>query len=74
MGDDGAEGMGEIRARGGMTIAQDEKSCVVFGMPKAAIERRHINNIVSLEEMGDFLNEFFTAKEKVWNRQLITQV
>ena len=35
-------------------------------MPKAAIERRHINNIVSLEEMGDFLVEFFVGKEKVY--------
>jgi two-component system chemotaxis response regulator CheB len=66
MGDDGAEGMGEIMAGGGMTIAQDEKSCVVFGMPKAAIERRHINNVVSLEEMGDFLVGLFVGKEKAY--------
>src|SRR6266404_1016504 len=39
MGDDGAQGMGEVKAAGGMTIAQSEDSCVVFGMPKAAIDR-----------------------------------
>ena len=39
MGDDGAEGLGAIKKEGGMTIAQSEESCVVYGMPKAAIER-----------------------------------
>ncbi len=39
MGDDGAEGMGMVKAAGGMTMAQSEGSCVVFGMPKAAIEK-----------------------------------
>src|SRR5579863_7406046 len=38
MGDDGAEGLGAIKKEGGMTIAQSEESCVVYGMPKAAIE------------------------------------
>ena len=34
MGDDGAEGLGAVKAAGGMTIAQNEESCVVYGMPK----------------------------------------
>src|SRR5256884_7673679 len=38
MGDDGAQGMGEVKAAGGMTIAQSEDSCVVFGMPQPAID------------------------------------
>ena len=59
MGADGADGIGEIKAQGGTTIAQDEASCVVFGMPKAAIERDHITNIVPLEKLGGFVNRPF---------------
>ena len=39
MGDDGAEGLSLIRAQGGITIAESEESCVVYGMPRAAVER-----------------------------------
>jgi two-component system chemotaxis response regulator CheB len=39
MGRDGADGLGEVRRAGGLTMTQDEASCAVFGMPKAAVER-----------------------------------
>jgi two-component system chemotaxis response regulator CheB len=55
MGEDGAEGLGLIKAAGGLTIAQDEASCVVFGMPKAAIERGAAQRVVSLELMANTL-------------------
>jgi two-component system chemotaxis response regulator CheB len=55
MGEDGAHGLGLIKAAGGMTIAQSESSCVVFGMPKAAIERGHAMRIVDLEAMSNTL-------------------
>ena len=52
MGDDGAEGLGLIKKEGGMTVAQSEESCVVYGMPKAAIERGHAVRVVGLDVMG----------------------
>jgi len=51
MGDDGAEGLGAVKAAGGVTIAQSEDSCVVYGMPKAAIERGYASRIVPLDAM-----------------------
>ena len=48
MGDDGARGLLEMRKAGAMTIAQDEESCVVFGMPKEAIELGAAEKIVPL--------------------------
>ncbi|MGH9496854.1 MAG: protein-glutamate methylesterase/protein-glutamine glutaminase [Candidatus Sulfotelmatobacter sp.] len=52
MGDDGAEGLGAIKKEGGLTIAQSEESCVVYGMPKAAIERGYAIRVVGLDMMG----------------------
>lgn len=55
MGDDGAQGMGAVKAAGGMTIAQSEDSCVVFGMPKAAIDRGFAIRVVGLEALAHTL-------------------
>ena len=55
MGEDGAHGLGLIKAAGGMTIAQGEHSCIVFGMPKAAIERGHAMRVVELEALASTL-------------------
>jgi len=49
MGDDGAAGLLEMRQAGAATVAQDERSCVVFGMPKEAIERGGVDEIVPLQ-------------------------
>ncbi len=55
MGEDGARGLGLIKEAGGMTVAQGEQSCVVFGMPKAAIERGHAMRVVELEALASTL-------------------
>lgn len=48
MGDDGAAGLLEMRNQGARTLAQDEESCVVFGMPKEAIKRGGAERVVPL--------------------------
>ncbi len=52
MGGDGAAGLLEMRSAGAGTIAQDEGSCVVFGMPKEAIKKGGVEKIVPLEEIS----------------------
>ena len=47
MGDDGVEGLARLRAAGGHVIAQNEESCAVFGMPKAAIERGIVDQVLT---------------------------
>jgi two-component system, chemotaxis family, protein-glutamate methylesterase/glutaminase len=52
MGKDGATGMMEIRNAGGYTFAQDEESCVVYGMPREAVAIGAVDRVVGLEQMG----------------------
>lgn len=52
MGDDGAEGLLEMKNAGAITFAQDEASCVVFGMPKEAILRGAVSEIVPLKSIS----------------------
>ena len=53
MGDDGAHGMLEMKEAGAYTIAQDEKSCVVFGMPNEAIKLNGVEKILPLTEIAN---------------------
>ena len=53
MGKDGSLEIGKIKDAGGITIAQDMESSVVFGMPKVAIENNNIDKIVSLDDMAE---------------------
>lgn len=55
MGRDGAAGLGAMRASGGFTIAQDEASCVVFGMPKEAIALGAATRVLPLDDMASTL-------------------
>ncbi|MDA8164116.1 MAG: chemotaxis response regulator protein-glutamate methylesterase [Desulfobacteraceae bacterium] len=52
MGKDGAQGLLKMKEAGARTIAQDEKSCVVFGMPKEAIKLGAVDEVVSLDRIS----------------------
>lgn len=58
MGDDGARGMKLLHDGGARTIAQDEASCVVFGMPKEAIKLGAVDEIMPLERVSDAIQRF----------------
>ena len=55
MGDDGARGLLEMKKAGATTIAQDEHSAVVFGMPHAAIKLNAVNKVMNLNEIINFI-------------------
>lgn len=57
MGKDGAQGSLQVKKAGGHVIAQDEVSCVVFGMPKCAIEAGAVHEVLSIEEIITEINE-----------------
>lgn len=55
MGDDGAQGLKEMHDTGATTYAQDEASCVVFGMPKEAIELGGVDEVVGLDRIAGLI-------------------
>ena len=56
MGRDGTEGVQKIKNLGGQCIAQDENSCVVYGMPKSIVDSGLADAVVPLEKIADLLN------------------
>lgn len=58
MGDDGARGMKQLHDGGARTIAQDEASCVVFGMPKEAIKLGAVDQVMPLERVSGAILQF----------------
>ena len=61
MGTDGAAGLAEMHQAGAHTIAQDEASCIVFGMPKAAIELGAVERVLPLKDIPDAILQMVRA-------------
>jgi two-component system chemotaxis response regulator CheB len=61
MGDDGIDGLEALHLTGGLTCAQDEPSCVVYGMPREAVARSAVDQVLSLDQialaLGNWRNE-----------------
>jgi two-component system chemotaxis response regulator CheB len=55
MGADGTEGLRAIRAAGGLTLAESAETCVIYGMPKAAVEAGVVDRIVPIDRMAEEL-------------------
>ena len=65
MGEDGADGLLALRRAGGVTLAQDEASSVVFGMPNAARANGAIDKLLSLEAIALAVREMSSRRSEV---------
>jgi two-component system chemotaxis response regulator CheB len=63
MGADGALGINMMKKSGAHTIAQDEESCIVYGMPKKAVELGGIDKELSLYKMPEYLVSYMSRQE-----------
>jgi len=69
MGEDGAEGIGAIKSAGGMTIAQSEETCVVSGMPRAAMMKGFVQKVLPLDTLGAHLLSEYGSDRHYSDRQ-----
>jgi len=58
MGNDGARGMKLLHERGARTVAQNEESCVVFGMPMEAIRLHGVDEVLALSQVAGAISQF----------------
>ena len=68
MGRDGVEGLKSIKSKGGYVIAQDEESCIVYGMPQAALEEGVVDSMVSVDNISLAFNRLKKIKEQADRR------
>ncbi len=59
MGNDGLEGMRVLKAQGGKALAQSERTCVVYGMPKAIVDANLADEVIDLEDMAEAVMAHF---------------
>ena len=61
MGSDGAEGLKRIKEHGGATVAQDQATSVIYGMPKAAIESGCVDKVLPLSQIAEEITRLVTT-------------
>jgi two-component system chemotaxis response regulator CheB len=66
MGRDGVEGLKCIKSKGGYVIAQDEESCIVYGMPQAALEEGVVDSMVSPEKISLTLDQLTRVRVQAY--------
>jgi two-component system, chemotaxis family, protein-glutamate methylesterase/glutaminase len=64
MGDDGTIAMKELFDNGAYTVAQNEESCIVFGMPMKAISAGAVKDIIHLDDIASYMIEFSRGKRR----------
>jgi two-component system chemotaxis response regulator CheB len=64
MGKDGLEGLNKIKQSSGVVFAQDEDTCVVYGMPKAAVDEGIVDNVLPLDELAAALVQATKGKQQ----------
>ncbi len=64
MGDDGAEGIEAMYRTGAFTIAQDEDSCVVYGMPAEAVKRNAVKRVLNPDQISEYLMNLAVQREE----------
>ncbi len=65
MGFDGAQGVAQVRRAGGKSIAQDEATCVVYGMPRAVVEMGNADRVLPLDEIGQQITRM-VGRRRAW--------
>lgn len=65
MGQDGLKGMQSIKQAGGVTLAQDESSCLIYSMPKAVVDCGCVHHVIPLSGMADEIREQVGGRVKV---------
>ncbi len=73
MGDDGTEGLEALHLAGGLTVAQDEQSCVVYGMPREAVLRNAVDRVLPLDKIALTLDQLASKRHRRFVKEVFSE-